>query len=179
MDKQTLTRLFDYHYWANRRLWCSISALSDEQFTQALSDGSPSIRTQVVRMVSNENLWVNYLWHDEVEFLQAFHVPTRASIRQEWDALEEETRDFLSVLSRAQLERQVEPPFLNTGVSMKVWECLLQITHQATSARAQLRLHLQRLGSPSLDHDFIDFLSTQRNAVSWWKGVGNLTSAVL
>jgi uncharacterized damage-inducible protein DinB len=179
MDKQALTRIFDYHYWANRRLWYSVVALNDEQFTQILSDSSPSIRTQLVHMVSNENLWVNYLWHGEVEFLQECHLPTRASIRQEWDALEEEMRDFISTLSHIELERQVQPPFLNTGVSLKLWESLLQITHQATTSRAQLRLHLNRLGSPSLSHDFIDFVAVHRNAAPWWKSVGNINIVAL
>ena len=158
MDKQSLTRLINYHYWANHRLWPSVMALSEKQFTQALSDGSPSIRAQIVHMVANENLWVNYLWHDEVEFLQESHIPTRASIREEWDALEEEMRDFIDELSPAGLESRVEPTFLNTGGSLTVWEILLQIINDATASRAQLGLHLHRLGCPARAHDFIDDL---------------------
>ena len=158
MDKQSLTRLFNYHYWANRRLWRSVTALSDKQFAQPLNDGSPSIRAQIVRMVANENLWVDYLWHGEVEFLQESDIPTRARIREEWDALEEEMRDFIDELTPAQLESQVEPPFLNTGAPLKVWEILLEIVNDATASRARLRLHLDRLGSPPVAHDFIDFL---------------------
>jgi uncharacterized damage-inducible protein DinB len=165
MDKQSLKRLFDYHYWANRRLWCSVVALSDEQFTQLQSDGSPSIRTQLIHMVSNENLWVNYLWHGEVEFLQECHVQTRDCIRSEWDALEEEIRDFIADLSRAELESRVEPPFLKMGVSLSVWEILLQIVNQATESRALMRLHLHHLGSPALAQDFIDYLVEQRDAL--------------
>ena len=165
MDKQSLIRLFNYHYWANRPLWRSVMALSEKQFTQALSDGSPSIRTQIVRMVANENLWVNYLWHGEVEFLQESHIPTQASIRAEWDALEEEMRDFIDELSPAELESWVEPAFLNTGVSLRVWEILLQIINHATESRAQIRLHLDRLGSPAPAQDFIDFLIEQQHPI--------------
>jgi len=165
MDKQSLTRLFNYHYWANRRLWDSVMALSEKQFTQALSDGSPPIRTQIVRMVAHENLWVNYLWHGEVEFLQESYLPTRACIRAEWDALEEEMRDFIDDLSPAELESQVEPPFLNAEVSLKMWEILLQIIHQATESRAQMCLHLHRLGSPAPAQDFIDFLVEQQHPI--------------
>jgi uncharacterized damage-inducible protein DinB len=70
VDRDSLIRLFIDHYRANRRLWRAVMALSDEQFTQAPGDSGPSIRTQIVRMVANENLWVDYLWHGEVEFLQ-------------------------------------------------------------------------------------------------------------
>jgi uncharacterized damage-inducible protein DinB len=163
MDKQSLIALFNYHYWANRRLWRSVVALSEKQFTQPLGDGSSPIRTQIVRMVANENLWVDYLWHGEVEFLQESDIPTRARIRQEWDALEEEMRDFIDELTPGQLESQVEPAFLNTGASLKVWEILLHIVNDAIASRAQLRLHLDRLGSPPAAHDFIDFL-VERNS---------------
>jgi uncharacterized damage-inducible protein DinB len=150
LDKSSLTRLFDHHYRANRRLWRAVMALSDEQFSQAPDDGNPSIQTQIVRMVANENLWVNYLWHGEVEFLQESQIPTRASIRVEWDALEEEMCDFVDELSPAELERRVEPTFLNAGASLKIGEILLQIINDAVESRAQLRLHLNRLGIPTL-----------------------------
>lgn len=166
MDKQSLNKLFDYHYWANHRLWSSLEALSEQEFTQPLGDGSPPIRTHVVRMVSNENLWVNYLWHGEVEFLKDCHVPTRASIRAEWDLLEEEMRDFLDELSPAALESRVEPTFLKPDLSLCVWEILLQIVNQATETRAQVCMHLQRLGSTPAAQDYFDFLSEQRQLVA-------------
>jgi uncharacterized damage-inducible protein DinB len=150
VGKNSLIRLFDDHYRANRRLWRAVMALSDEQFTQAPDDGGPSIRTQIVRMVANENLWVDYLWHGEVEFLQESQIPTRASIRVEWDALEEEMCDFIDELSPAELERRVEPTFLHTGTSLTIGEILLQIINDAVESRAQLHLHLHRLGVPTL-----------------------------
>jgi uncharacterized damage-inducible protein DinB len=161
VDKESLTRLFDYHYWANRRLWRSVMALSDRQFTQPLNDGSPSIQAQLVRMVANENLWLNYLWHGEVEILQEVQIPTRTSLRVECDALEEEMYDFIDELSPADLECQIEPPFLNADISLKIWEILLQVINYAVECRAQLRLHLYRLGFPAPTQDFIDYLAEQ------------------
>lgn len=159
MDKATFVRLFDYHYWANRQLWRSVMALNDKQFTQALCDGSPSIQAQIVRLVANENLWINYLWHGEVEFLEESQLPTRASIRVEWDALEEELCDFIDELTPAGLARLVNPPFLSTGLSLRVSEILLQIINYGIDCRAQLRLSLKRLGSPAPAQDYLDFLA--------------------
>jgi uncharacterized damage-inducible protein DinB len=132
-------------------------ALSEQQFIHIPDDGTPSVQTQVVRMVANENLWVNYLWHDEVEFLQEAQFPTRASIQVEWNALEAEMHDFIDELSPAGLERAIIPPFLHTRAPLKVWEILLHIIHYGGQCRAQLRQHLQRLGSPAPDSDPIDF----------------------
>lgn len=165
MDKPTLNRLYDYHYWANRRLWRSVLALTDQQFAQPLGDGQPSIRSQIVDMVANENLWVNYLWHGEVEFLQECHLPTRACIQKEWDALEEEIRDFIDELSPAELQRLIEPPFLNPRAALSVWEILLQVVNHATERRAQACFHLHSFGLPTPDHDFLGFLVEQRQSI--------------
>jgi uncharacterized damage-inducible protein DinB len=165
MKKQTLISLFNYHYWANRRLWLSVSALSDQQFSQLQSDGGPSIKTQVVHMVANENLWVNYLWHNEVEFLQESDFQTRSCIQHEWEALEEEILDFIDELTAATLEQLIEPDFLDEDQPMKVWQILLQIINQASDNRSQIRLCLDRLGSPLPTEDFSDFLVDQRQPI--------------
>jgi uncharacterized damage-inducible protein DinB len=165
MKKQTLINLFNYHYWANRRLWLSVSALSDQQFSQLQSDGGPSIKTQVVHMVANENLWVNYLWHNEVEFLQESDFQTRSCIQHEWEALEEEILDFIDELTAATLEQLIEPDFLDEDQPMKVWQILLQIINQASDNRSQIRLCLDRLGSPLPTEDFSDFLVDQRQPI--------------
>lgn len=161
MDRDSLVRLFDYHYWANRRLWRSVMALSDWQFTQTLSDGSPSVQTQIISMVAHENLWVNYLWHGETEFLQETQFPTRASIRHEWDALEEEMRDFIDELSPATLESRVAPPFLTVPVQLTVGESLLHVVHHAVDCRGQLCLHLRRMGVLAPAHDYVSYLAEQ------------------
>lgn len=165
VDKRSLKRLFNYHYYANRQLWSSVMALSEQQFTQAQGDGSPSIRAQIVHMVANENLWVNFLWHGEVEFLQEFHLPTRSSIREEWEALEEEMHDFIDELSPAELNRQVGPTFLDMGGSLRVGEILLQIVSHAAESRVQICLHLRRLGSPPPAQNFTDFLDEQEQSI--------------
>jgi uncharacterized damage-inducible protein DinB len=162
MDKQSLIRLLQYHYWANRQLWQSVMELGDKEFTQPLDNGSPSIKSLLIRMVADENLWINYLWHGEIEFLKDCYFPTRNCIRSEWDALEEEILDFLDDLNPAALENYVDAPFLNSGTSYKVWEILLRIIHQAAETRAQIGLHLERLGSPSPTEDFVDFFTEQQ-----------------
>lgn len=161
MDKNTVTSLFHYHYWANRQLWRSVVALSDAQFAQAPADGAPSIQAQLACMVSNENLWVNYLWHGEVEFLEAEQLPTRASIRTEWDALEEEILDYLDEMTPAELSRRVDPPFLTSRTPVRVWEVLLHVVHHAIEQRAQVSLHLQRIGAAALPQDFLVFAAEQ------------------
>ncbi|HML20305.1 MAG TPA: DinB family protein [Aggregatilinea sp.] len=157
MDKESLLKLFNDHYQANDQLWRAVTALSDAQFAQPQNDGGPSLHTQIVRMVVNENLWVNYLWHGEVEFLQNSQLPTRAAIREEWDALEEEIHDFITELSPTELENRVEPVFLDLGASFELRDILLSVIQTAATSRAQIYLHLSRLGFPALIQDPFSF----------------------
>ncbi len=172
MERESLIKLFDYHYWANRQLWHSAIALTDWQFTRTLDDGSPSVQAQIINMVAYENLWVNYLWHGEIEFLHEAQLPTRASIRQEWDALEEEIRDFLDEQGPSELQRPFEPPFLPNPAPLKMWEVLIQIVHHAVGCRAQLCPQLARLGALPPGCDYFDYLAQQATPVLAAQPVG-------
>ncbi len=58
--------------------------------------------------------------------------------------------DFIDELGPAELERRVEPPFLNPVATLKVGAILLQIIHDAVEWRRQLHVRLYRLGIPTL-----------------------------
>jgi uncharacterized damage-inducible protein DinB len=49
-----LERLYDYHYWANRRLLETVSQLTPEQFTQNVAGSYGSIRSTLVHVLSAE-----------------------------------------------------------------------------------------------------------------------------
>src|SRR5690606_41072615 len=96
--------------------------------TRFSRDWSSDVCSSDLRMVATENLWINYLWHGGVEFLDETHLPTRALLREEWKALEEEIRDFLDELSPADLNRRVTPPFLKRTEERRVgYACCSQL----------------------------------------------------
>jgi len=157
MDIQGLRRLFDYMYWANCQMWECAIALDDQQLSTDLDYSVGSIHAHLVHMVSMDNLWVNFLWHDEVEFLTERHMPTLAKIREEWDALEDEMRDYLSTLTDQDLEQSITPPFLNLPI-LKLGDALLQIVNHATDHRAQILAGIHCLGGRTVAEDYERFL---------------------
>lgn len=157
MGIQNLSRLFDYMYWANCQMWqCAIS-LDEQQLSTDLGYSIGSVRAQLVHMVSMDNLWINFLWHDEVEFLNGTYLPTLPKIREEWDALEEEIRDYLTTLTDEDLEQVVTPPFLNLP-SLKLGDILLQIINHATDHRAQILAGIHYLGGTTIEQDYTNYL---------------------
>lgn len=132
-----LKRLFDEMYEVNHQIWSCVLELGKDQLMLDLGYPIGSIHFQLVQMIRSENLWVNFLWHGEVEYLQAVNFPTLAQIRREWDALEAEIRDYLSTLTTADLESTVELDSLNLP-SLTLNDILLQVVNHATNYRTQL-----------------------------------------
>jgi len=144
-----LRHLFDEMYRANHQMWVCVLKLREEQLTTDLGYPIGSIHTQLVQMICNENLWVNFLWHGEVEYLREVNFPTLAQIRLEWDALEAEMRDYLSTLTPAVLEHQVELGCLNLP-RLTLREILLRVVNHATNYRTQILSGIHQLGSPMI-----------------------------
>jgi uncharacterized damage-inducible protein DinB len=144
-----LKHLFDEMYQANHQMWECVQELREDQLTIDLGDRNGSIRFQLVQMICNENLWVNFLWHGEVEYLQEVNFPTLAQIRLEWDALEVELRDYLATLSPADLACTVELDSLNLPPH-NLSDILLRVVTQATKYRTQILLGIHQLGSPMI-----------------------------
>jgi uncharacterized damage-inducible protein DinB len=160
MMKSLLTTQLNYHYWAHRRVWACIEPLSDEDYFRMAASGS--IHDQVFRMMAAENLWINFLWHEEVEFLTLDQFPTRAAIRSEWSALEEEMRDYVDGLREDELQRVVTPPFWKNRVRVQVWEALLQVFNHAVDSRARLLTALELVGAQTTSQDFSEHIYTAR-----------------
>lgn len=58
MTVKDLENLYDYGYWANRKLIHVISQLTPEQFTQPVAGSYGSIRNTLVHVLSAE--WVGW-----------------------------------------------------------------------------------------------------------------------
>ena len=54
MTVKDLERLYDYGYWANKKLLAVISQLTPEQFTQAVAGSYGSVRNTMVHILSAE-----------------------------------------------------------------------------------------------------------------------------
>ncbi len=137
--------------------------LDDEQRHTDLQYSIGSVHSQLVHMVTIENLWINYLWHGEVEFLPASSFPTLAQLREEWDALEEEMRDYLTTLTDADLEQEIEIDFLPVPI-LKLRDVLLQIINHATDHRTQILAGIHRLGGGTVLQDYLRYLAQQEAA---------------
>jgi uncharacterized damage-inducible protein DinB len=156
-----LRTLYDYNYWAHRQVWqTSITALTDEQFTQPLDYSVGSIHQQVVHTMSAEWMWLTRLGGTSpAAMLDPADYPTRPACRARWDEIEAEAHARLDSLADADLNDD----FSYTTTSGKTYtqstaEILLHVVNHGTDHRAQMLAMLHRFGVPTVQQDLIFYM---------------------
>ena len=148
MTVKDLKTLFDYSFWANRKLFHVMLQLTPEQFSQFLSGSHGSVRNTMVHVLSAEWGWLDRCGGRERGApLNPADFPTAASLVQAWNRVEGYVREFLSTLSNEDLARNVE--FAVVGKekrSMPVGELLQHAANHGVHHRGQVSLLLRLFG---------------------------------
>jgi len=109
VTSRDLERLYDYGYWANRKLFAALAQLTPEQFTQTVAGSYGSVRNTLVHAMSAEWGWLDRCGGARRgEALKADDYPTMESVVKSWERVEANVRSFLSKLNDADLTRLVE-----------------------------------------------------------------------
>lgn len=163
MNVDNIHQLYDYNYWAHRRVWSCVIQLSDEQFKRPLDYSIGSIHAQVVHTMSAENVWFTRLRGASPESMYAADdFPTFDSIRQQWDNIEADVRSYLSTLDESMLASDLHYS-TTSGKShaTSVWGILMHVANHGTDHRAQTLAMLHQVGGPTIDQDLIRYLREQ------------------
>ena len=158
MDPSHWQELFDYNFWANRRVWASVMALDEALFDRPLDGDRHSLRAQCVHVLAVEYWWLHFLQTGVVEFLDEDLYVTRADVRAIWDEVEAKVRGYLAILTLADLQRTVRPNFWHDPWSVQAWQGLMQVLNHSTDHRAQLLDVVRELGGPTDEQDYLTYL---------------------
>jgi uncharacterized damage-inducible protein DinB len=169
MTVADLERLFDYNYWANRKLLAVVAGLTPEQFVDPVAGSYGSVRNTLVHILSAEWGWLDRCGgHTRGPALVASDFPTFASVTQTWADVEGWMRTFLAGLTDADIERVVE--FTNPRGetrAMKLGELMQHAAVHAVHHRGQVALLLRALGSVPGNFDLLLY-DGERNHVTLW-----------
>jgi uncharacterized damage-inducible protein DinB len=148
MQVRDLERLYDYHYWANRRLIGVVSQMTPEQFTQSVAGSYGSVRNTLVHVLSAEWGWLDRCGGPaRGERLNPQDYPTVESLVDAWTRVEGYVRDFLSGLRDEDLAREIE--FSIGGGpkhSIPLGDLMQHAAVHAVHHRGQVALLLRALG---------------------------------
>ncbi len=155
--KDIIQKLVGYHVASNRRLWGHLMVhLTDEQFTQSLGYSHGSIRNQVVHLAATDRYWLHDIQSKPVTGLDPQDYPTRESFNTTWEGIETALLEYVNSLADNDLD---EVP---NGLMENRWEALVHIVNHGTDHRAQIMSMLHRLGTPTYQQEFPDYLRSQR-----------------
>ena len=152
-----LQRLYDYGYWANRKLFAVIAELTPEEFTRQVGGSYGSVRNTLVHVLSAEWGWLDRCGgRERGPRLNAEDYPTPAALIEKWGSVEAHVREFLSGLRDADLSREVEFA-LGAGPKyrMPVGQLLQHGANHAVHHRGQVALLLRMLGRTPGDFDLL------------------------
>lgn len=161
MNAQAIRELYDYHFYANRRVWDEcISQLTDADFSRHHDYSLGSIRNHTVHMMSVDARWFARLEGREVPpSLQPESFTDRAEVRRKWDAVEAEMRAYLARLTDETAAALVHYPTSRRGPAQSfAWQILVHVVNHGTDHRSQMLALLYSLGAPTLEHDYMLYL---------------------
>jgi uncharacterized damage-inducible protein DinB len=165
MTVKDLEVLYDYGYWANKKLFQLISQLTPEQFAQPVAGSYESIRNTLVHILSAEWGWLDRCGGpDRGARLNPDNYPTVESLIEAWNKVEGYVRDFLSKLKDEDLAGDVE--FSIGGPEKRTMQMGYLMQHAAIHGvhhRAQVAVLLRMLGCVPGNFDMLVYYAAKRS----------------
>jgi len=143
---------YDYHRWANRRLFDLAAGLGDAVTRDMGPQWSfPTLKGMFAHVYGADNVWLaRWKGSSPGRLLGDGDFATMADLRARWDALEAEQRAFVDALSEADLARPVV--YKNTGgkeFQVALGPLLQHVVNHATHHRSEAATMITLIsGSP-------------------------------
>ena len=157
----TLEELFDYNYWARDRQLEACRPLNQEQFLRSLGSSFSSLRDTLAHLLGAEWIWQER-WQGrsptraEAKAFAGDTFPTLEVIRERWQAVERQVREFVASLSEDGLGRPVTYQNLKGDTwSYPLGRTLLHLLNHQSYHRGQVTTLLRQLW---VEPPAVDFL---------------------
>jgi len=158
MTVKDLERVYDYSYWANRKMFSVLRQLTPEQFTQNVAGSYGSVRNTLVHTLSAEWGWLDRCGGPaRGPALKAEDYPTVESLIDRWTTVEAQMRSFLASLTDADLVRSIEFKLhaADRAHVMRLGDLLQHGANHGVHHRGQVALLLRVLGHAPGNFDLL------------------------
>lgn len=159
MSPEEIRQLFDYNAWANRRSLSAAEKLAPEQFVQPMGSSYPSVRDTLAHIYGAEWVWLERFHGVSPPALpDVTQFANVATLRETWRAHERRLLDFVSELSQADLDRELEYKTFRFGVYRNpMWQSMLHVVNHGTYHRGQVTTLLRQLGAEPILTDLMHY----------------------
>lgn len=152
MSVELVRDLYDYHRWANHRLFDEAVQRGDEAVERDMGTqwSFPSVRRMFAHIYGADWLWLTRWKGSSPTALPGADIPSMAALRERWDPLQAEQQAFVDGLTEAGLGRVIE--YKNTeGKPFRapLGHLLPHVVNHATHHRSEIATMLTIIsGSP-------------------------------
>ncbi len=169
MKQAEIVLIYDYNYWANRRILDAVSKVSPPLFAAPSTFPFGSLRGTLVHIMDTEYGWRTMVEragqtdHWEAVELAESDFPTLASIEKRWQDEEARMRAYLSGLTDSSLDDVVR--YLADGGSLRerpLWHCLYHVVNHGTQHRSEAAAMLTDYAQSPGDIDFTVFMNERK-----------------
>ncbi len=156
-----ITTLFEYNYWANKRILTAAARISEEQFVAPTSFPRGNLRATLIHVLDAEFGWRILLTRaEEAPDLTEKDLPTLASIEQRWREEEAGMRAYLGSITDETLAEVIRyTNYQGIKRERQPWQGLFQVINHGTQHRREAAAMLTDFGWSPGDLDFTVFLS--------------------
>ncbi len=155
-----LRMLYDYNYWAHRRMLDSMEAMTEAQLTGQMGSSWGSPKGLIVHMLGAEWIWrQRWVGISPTSLLNPDDFAGLGAVRARWDEDEREMRAFLSGLQEADLDREIL--YTNTkGIAGKglLSELMFHLLNHSNHHRGELAAMLALLDVPHPEDELLIYL---------------------
>ncbi|MBE2236544.1 MAG: DinB family protein [Caldilineaceae bacterium] len=158
MNLADLMTLYNYNYWANRRILQAADGLTVEQFVAPHDLSWGSIRDVLVHTLGAEWIWRIRCQEGRSPsaMLNPAQFPTLDALTAQWAEEESAMRGYLASLEEAALSQPLA--YVSTGgrpFSSTLWHILVHVVNHGTQHRAEVAHILTQLDHSPGDLDMI------------------------
>jgi uncharacterized damage-inducible protein DinB len=142
MELELIRGIWDYHWWANRKLFDEAAALGDEAAKKEVGKqfSFPTLKGMLAHIYGADRIWLAR-WKGEspAKLYGDGDFASLADLRAKWDTLESEQRAFVTSLGTADLKRTLD--YKGTDgkpYAQPLWHLLQHVVNHATHHRSEV-----------------------------------------
>lgn len=158
-----MAQLFDYHYWANRRMISVAAGLSIQQLHQEQGHSWGSIFGVLLHMLNAEWIWLRR-WQGESPraFMDLESFPSLAHLSARWAEQEREMRSFITAQTpQSLLSEVVYTSTRGETYHLPLWQMMVHVPNHATHHRGELAAMFALLDVPHPEEDWLHYFLYQ------------------
>jgi uncharacterized damage-inducible protein DinB len=166
MKPAEMGELFVFNTWANHRILGAVEGLTAEQFTMPMGSSFSSVRDTLVHIWGVEWIWLERLeGRAPTGFPEGRDIPDLGTLRQRWEEVERNWREYVQRLSASELDEEVDYKTLSFGPSRSPrWQMMQHVVNHGTYHRGQVATLLRQLGAKGVGTDLISFYRERKTA---------------